>query len=53
MQLNIRSNVKAWNEEAVPIFYGKLYLNNSSTSCENESINNFKLSRNVELHKKC
>ena len=27
--------------------------NNNSTNCENESINNFKLSRNVEVRKKC
>ena len=25
----------------------------NSTSCENKSINNFKLSKNEELHKKC
>ena len=40
-----RSTVKACNKEAEPNFYGKLYLwrhkNNNSTSCENESINNF------------
>ena len=30
-----------------------LHKNNNSTSCENETINNFKLSKSVELCKKC
>ena len=29
------------------------YKNNNSTSCENDSMNNFKLCMNVELPEKC
>ena len=46
-----RSSVKACNKAAGHIFTGNCI--NISTRCENVSINNFQLCKNVELHKKC
>ena len=51
-----RSTVNAWNKDAGPYIHGTLYLwhhiKKYSTSCNNETISIFKLSKNVNILKK-